>query len=67
MVTAGSPADIAGIKPGDVVEEFGDKKITSFDSLKTAVLDTMPGERVRILINRDGQSQIVTLEIGRED
>jgi S1-C subfamily serine protease len=67
LVTSGSPADLAGIKPGDVVEEFGEKKISDFDSLKAAVLDTMPGERVRVLINRDGQSQIVTLEIGRED
>ncbi len=67
LVAAGSPADLAGMIPGDVIEEFGEKAISDFASLKAAVSDTMPGERVRVLINREGQRRIVNVEIGRDD
>lgn len=67
VVKAGSPADQAGLKPGDVIEEFGDKLITDFKSLQAAVDDTMPGERVRLLVNRDGKTRILVVEIGRAD
>lgn len=67
LVKAGSPADQAGMKPGDVIEEFGDKSILDFESLKAAVADTMPGERVRVRVNRDGQRQDVAVEIGRAE
>ena len=67
LVRAGSPADSAGILPGDVIEEFGDQSISDFESLKAAVADTMPGERVRVVINRDGKRQMKNVEIGRAD
>ncbi len=66
-VTDGSPAHQAGLRPGDVIEEFGGKPITDFESLKEAVADTMPGERVRLLVNRDGDRLFKILEIGRAD
>lgn len=66
-VKTGSPADLAGIQAGDVVEEFGEKLISDFESLTAAVADTMPGERVRVLVNRDGDRLFVTVEIGRAD
>lgn len=67
FVKAGSPADAAGLIPGDVVEEFGDRNITNFESLKSAVAETMPGERVRMLIFREGRKLVVNIEIGRAD
>ncbi len=66
-VRPGSPAHQAGLEPGDVIEEFGGKPITNFESLQEAVADTMPGERVRLLVNRDGNRLFRTLEIGRAD
>lgn len=65
VVRTGSPADNAGLKEGDIVEEFGDKLITNFQSLQEAVADTMPGERVRLLINRNGRTRVIVVEIGR--
>lgn len=65
VVRAGSPADRGGLREGDIVEEFGDKLLTDFKSLQDAVADTMPGERVRLLVNRDGRTRVVVVEIGR--
>ena len=44
----------AGIKEGDIIKKFGDRKITDFQSLKDAVGETMPGENVRVRGIRDG-------------
>lgn len=66
-VSPGSPADRAGIQAEDVIEQFGEKVITDFDSLQRAVADTMPGERVRVYGLRDGQRVRFRVEIGRAD
>ena len=50
-----------------MIEQFGDVTITDFESLKEAVNDTMPGERVLMLLNRDGVRKRVQIEIGRAD
>ena len=67
VVRPGSPADEAGFQPGDVVEQFGDVPITNFASLKRAVSDTMPGERLSVWILRNGRSMRLRVEIGRAD
>ena len=66
-VRRGSPAEKAGILPGDVIEQFGEVRVTNFRSLRSAVADTMPGERVDVWLKRDGQSRRIRLEIGRAD
>ncbi len=66
-VYAGSPAKEAGIEPGDVIERFGDVQVAGFESLKTAVSDTMPGERVKVWVRREGHLIQVIVEIGRAD
>jgi len=66
VVNPGSPAERAGIKQGDVVEQFGDVTITDFQSLRDAVSDTMPGERLSCWIRRDEQRIRINVEIGRE-
>ncbi len=66
IVRPGSPAEAAGFREGDVVEQFGDAAITDFPSLRNAVADTMPGERVICWVNRDGKRERVVVEIGRE-
>lgn len=65
VVRSGSPADKAGFKEGDIVEEFGGKLLSDFKSLQEAVADTMPGERVRVLVNRNGKTRVLVVEIGR--
>lgn len=67
VVKRGSPAEDAGVEVGDIIEQFGDVVIDNFESLKAAVANTMPGERVTLWINRGGQRLRVSLEIGRGD
>jgi S1-C subfamily serine protease len=64
-VLPGSPAAAAGIREGDVVEDFGDIAITNFKSLQAAVSDTMPGERLTVMVRRGEQRIRLLVEIGR--
>lgn len=64
-IVPGSPADAAGLKKGDVIERFGDVKISNFSSLQAAVADTMPGERLVCRVLRDEQKLRLVVEIGR--
>jgi len=64
-IADGSPAKAAGVQPQDIIEQFGDVVITDFESLKRAVSDTMPGERVKLWVNRGGSRIALNVEIGR--
>lgn len=65
-VISGSPADFAGFKVGDIVEEFGGMIISDFQSLRAAVAETMPGERLPCWIRRGEERKRLSVEIGRE-
>jgi len=64
-VKQGSPAERGGMESGDVVEQFGEKPITDFQSLKEAVADTMPGELVPVWVRRGDSRILLKIEIGR--
>jgi S1-C subfamily serine protease len=64
-VKEGSPAEAGGMRPGDIVVRFGKKQVTDFASLIEAVADTMPGERVRIVVRRAELRVELLVEIGR--
>ncbi len=65
-VHPGSPADIAGIRKGDIIEMLGDDTISDFESLKRAVEENMPGKRVVVRLKRDGEIKRLVVEIGRD-
>ncbi len=56
-VMKGGPADVAGLKPGDVVVELGGTKIREVPDLQRRVAALAPGERVRVVVVRDGARQ----------
>jgi PDZ domain len=56
-VVIGSPADKAGIRPGDVIREFDHATIADAQELEKAVADHTPGERVAVRSWRDGENQ----------
>jgi len=62
-----SPADEAGFEAGDVIQQLGDVVITDFASLRRAVANTMPGERLSAWVRRDGRQLRLPVEIGRAD
>jgi putative serine protease PepD len=53
-VTAGGPADKAGIKPGDLIIAFNGRPVTDPDELVVAIRAMTPGEVVRLTIRRGG-------------
>jgi len=66
VVTPGSPAEAAGFQVGDIIEQFGEVTISDFQSLRDAVADTMPGERLRCWVRRGENRLRLSVEIGRE-
>lgn len=54
-ISAGGPAAKAGIKPGDVIVEFEGLEISNSDELIVAIRSRDVGDRVTLVIMRDGQ------------
>ncbi|WP_434450974.1 trypsin-like peptidase domain-containing protein [Lentzea sp. E54] len=52
-VTAGGAAEKAGLKAGDVITEFGDRRIDESDTLVAAVRSKAPGDKVTITLSDD--------------
>lgn len=63
-ILPGSPADKAGIKVGDVVIKFDEKKITSADALRKTVANTTPDKKVKITIIRDREEKTLDIVTG---
>ncbi len=60
-VSAGSPAESAGLKSGDVIEQFNNKPVKDSVQLKLQVAETSPGSKVPVQVNRNGETK--TLEV----
>ncbi len=63
-VAEGSPAQEAGIEDGDVIVKFNGKNVESADGLQDLVGDLEPGAKVKIQLERDGDSKTVTVTLG---
>ncbi len=59
-----SPAAAAGLQPGDVVVEFEGMPIRNWRELLDAVGQRRPGERVRLVVLRDGNRIDITVTLG---
>ncbi|MBI4204802.1 MAG: DegQ family serine endoprotease [Betaproteobacteria bacterium] len=63
-VEQGSPADKAGLKPGDIVLKFGGKDVGRPNDLPTLVAETKPGTRTELEIWRKGGRKTLTVTVG---
>jgi len=63
-VTAGSPAEKAGLHEGDVILAFNGQPITQAPDLPPLVGMTAPGTVARVDILRDGKKQTVNVTVG---
>ncbi len=68
-VTEGGPAKQAGIQVGDVLREFGGKKVESLQALLTELRGRRPGDKVQVKVLREGEEKAleVTLAGRREE
>ena len=51
----------AGIQVGDVIVEFDGKKVTTYKSFLTELYSKEPGDKVELVINRNGQERKVSV------
>jgi serine protease Do len=56
QVERGSPADQAGLQPGDVILEMNGNPIENYTEFRTAVAAMRPGTTVQLLVWRDGRT-----------
>jgi S1-C subfamily serine protease len=62
-VVPGSPAEQAGLIPGDVILEYGSTKVQNPENLSYLVGATLPGSDVNMLVLRRGVKNIVSTRI----
>lgn len=58
-VVPASPAERAGVRPGDLVTRFGDEKVDTFDDLKKFVGQRQPGDEVSMEVLRGGKKMVL--------
>lgn len=60
-VVPGSPAEKAGLRPGDLIVEFGGRPIDRYEQLPPLVRERKPGDKVTIGLRRGEET--LTLEV----
>jgi putative serine protease PepD len=60
-ITTGGPADKAGLEPGDIILEIDGRPIADPDQLVVAIRAHSVGDRVTLVVRRDGTDREVTL------
>ncbi len=67
-VTSGGPAEVAGLRPGDVILELAGRPVGDADELVVAIRDRLPGEEVPVEARRAARVFDTTVILGsRED
>jgi S1-C subfamily serine protease len=66
-IKAGSPAEKAGLRQGDIILRFAGKEIKDARQLQLVVADTAIGQKVAVEIFRDGKSRIIAVTLGNMD
>jgi serine protease Do len=63
-VTDDSPAEDAGLKPGDVVIGVDGRPVNDNNDLSRYIASKAPGETVRLQVVRDGREQAISVKLG---
>ncbi len=63
QVASDSPAEQAGLKPGDVIVQWAKQSIDNSNDLRIAVAQTKPGANVPLAFYRNGKKQETTITV----
>lgn len=64
-VTEGGVAEAAGIKVGDVIQQFNGQPVGSFTELTSKIGELKAGDEVKLDISREGKPMSFTLKLGQ--
>jgi S1-C subfamily serine protease len=63
-VTKGGPADKAGILAGDVIVKIGQTRVGNIDDFDAGLRMFKAGDKVPVIVKRDGKETTVTVTLG---
>ena len=66
-VFPGDPADLAGIKPKDIILSVNGKAVDSARQLTGMIADISVGDTIQIKINRNGKSRTTDVKIAKRE
>lgn len=58
-----SPSKAAGIKKGDVIKSINNVAIRNFNELQSQIGRYRPGDKVKVIVDRDNKEMIFTVEL----
>ncbi|MBX9928616.1 MAG: M28 family peptidase [Gemmatimonadaceae bacterium] len=64
-VRAGSPAELGGLKAGDVIVRFGGVEVTDLYTYTDALNAKKPGDVVEVIVDRGGQRVTLSITLGK--
>jgi serine protease DegQ len=64
-VLKNGPAELGGVKPGDILKEVNDEPIKDVRSLLNNVASLTPGNNAKVVVDRKGQSVVLSIAIGK--
>ncbi len=65
-VVPGDPADLAGIRSGDIIVSVDGQRVTSGRELATLVAGIPVGRKSKVILLREGQKKTVTVKIAKQ-
>ena len=66
-VSAGSGAAEAGLQEGDIITKFDGQKVESASDLMLDVRSKNPGDKVKLEVNRNGETKEVEVTLGSDE
>ncbi len=63
-VAEGSPAYKVGIKKGDIITEYNGKKISEYQILENEIMNSKPGDNVKMGVYRSGRNYEIEITVG---
>ena len=65
-VTSGGAASKAGIQEGDIIVKFDGKEVTTYKSFLTELYSKEPGDKVSVVVNRNGTEKTIEVILGEQ-
>ena len=65
VVGRGTPAALADLRVGDVIQQLNDQRVTTASDFETVLKTTEAGDEATLIGERDGQPLKVSLKLGR--